>query len=528
MHERKQLLEQYKRQAKALLMNGETIQAIAFSKDILKKIPDFPELSILLSHAYQQNAEFENMLKCIVSALKLNTEQQLLKLRYIECLLYSGETAIAISTIDNLLVTTQTQQSIKDPEMLTKLAELYLHCCQYKKVVSCYQQALNLRPEEPKYLYNLASSLLIMGDFEKARELLEKVISIQTDDFDAYYARSSLSKKNNNDNNIKQLQRLFSRQNNSNQAFITLGYSLAKEFEDLAEHEKSFYYLQQAAKKRRQQLSYRVKNDVMSMNKISEVFSEETIKNNNSDNHETPIFIVGLPRSGTTLVERILSNHTKVAGLGEINNFAFSLINTVGANKGKMDLIEKSLNIDFNLLATRYTHATKGYGVKGDYLIDKTPLNFLYLGLIKKAFPAAKIIHIKRHPLASCYAMYKTLFRMGYPFSYSLDDLAEYYIAYNDLMCHWQQLFGDGFLDVEYRMLVNNPEKEVSRMLKYCQLPQQEGLVNIKENFAPSATASLAQVRQPIYKTSVDLWRNYAEQLKPLREKLQNRGICCE
>lgn len=515
--------EQHLNKIKQLLLQNKSDQAISCCLDILKNQPDNVALSILLSQAYQQNTEFDEMLSCILNSDKINVDNLLIKLRLVECFLYAGETAKAILLLDEL-----EQKKIQNDQFYAKLAELYLHCAQHEKVVKCYQQANQLCPDKSTYQYNLASSLMSVGDFYQAESLLETVINNKPDDFDAYYSRSVLSKKNSINNHIDELELLISKYQNP-QAEITLGYALAKELEDIGEYDKSFKYLQAAATQRRKKMQYQVQNDVNALNKIREVFNRKTLEESKvSDSESTPFFILGLPRSGTTLLERILSNHSEVGSLGEINNFAFSLMHTVGPNSGKLNLIEKSATVDFDLLARRYTHATRGYGISDKYLIDKTPLNFLYLGLIKQAFPRAKIIHLKRHPLDSCYAMYKTLFRMGYPFSYDYDDLAEYFCAYHDLMKHWRELYPDGFLDVEYHELVNSPQKEIRRLVQYCELDWQDEMMDFHQNSAPTATASLSQVRQPIYKTSVNRWKRYELQLRPLQDKLTSRGINCE
>ena len=164
-----------------------------------------------------------------------------------------------------------------------------------------------------------------------------------------------------------------------------------------------------------------------------------------------PIFVLGLPRSGTTLVDRIISAHGAVTSLGEVNDFAYAVIRAGYPAKTKQELIERSAKSDMESLGAEYWRALQGYGEPAPYLIDKTPANYLYLGLIGRSLPHAPLIHVRRHPLASCYAVYKTLFRMGYPFSYDLGDIARYYLAYHRLMEHWKELFPDRILDVQIR-----------------------------------------------------------------------------
>ncbi len=512
-------------QAKFLVSQSGLDSAIEFCQSTIGESADYIHLTILLSQLYQQNGLFDKMLALIRKLSKQHDHQNIVvNLRKCECLIYCSETKEAIELLDILSETYGNNHKV-----ISKIAELYIHCSQHKKVTLCHQKALNLKPDYSPYLYNLSFSKLTLGKIDEASELLERVILQSPTDFDAYYSRSTLSKATSNANHIEQLEKLKTNYSNNPHAQIALGFALGKEHEDTHAYEQAFKAIEYAAKLRKKSMQYQVKTDVDAMQAIQKTFSQKNlVKIEPSNNKESPIFILGLPRSGTTLVEQVLSSHSEIVSLGEVSSFAFSLIHSVGQNIGKMDLINKSITIDMQSLGERYIHAIKGYGKNAQYLIDKTPLNFLYIGLIKKALPQAKIVHLSRHPLDSCFAMFKTLFRMGYPFSYSLNDLAQYYVAYSQLMGHWRDTFKEGFFDLSYQSLVESPEEQIKKLLNYCQLEWQPKLMEFHKNRLPSATASASQIRQPIYKSSVEKWRNYENQLSPLKLLLESRGVNCD
>jgi hypothetical protein len=163
--------------------------------------------------------------------------------------------------------------------------------------------------------------------------------------------------------------------------------------------------------------------------------------------------------------------------------------------------------------------------VDAPYFVDKTPVNFLYIGLIAKALPGASIIHVRRHPVDACLSMYRALFGTGYPFSYDLDDLTEYYIAYDTLMRHWQAVFPEFILDVSYEDMVENQEAVSKRVIAHCGLDWEPSCLDFETNSAPVATASAAQVRKPIYRDALARWRRFENQLSPLIERLRDAGI---
>lgn len=406
---------------------------------------------------------------------------------------------------------------------------MYLQCGQHHQAGRCYQRSLELQPSNSDYLYNLAASKTALGQLEDAEKLFTRAIKLNPRDHGAWLNRSGLKKQTADNNHVEQLKFVKSRLAEDDQGQVQISYALAKELEDLKQYKESFQYLQHGSHRRRLGMQYDVQEDEQAMAAIAAQFNAERLAGSRPGfDSDRPIFILGLPRSGTTLVDRIISSHSRVTSLGEHNTLALAVTNLAapdGSIPGKLELIRQSTQIDISTLGQRYCDGIAGFGNSSDRLVDKTPLNFLFLGLIHLALPGAKIIHLRRQPMDVCYAIYKTLFRAGYPFSYSLQETGRYYIAYSRLMSHWREIIPESFLEVDYENVVSDLEGETRRMLAYLDLPWEAACLDFHHHHGPAATASAAQVRQPVYSSSVGLWRKYEQQLTPFANKLREHGI---
>ena len=310
-------------------------------------------------------------------------------------------------------------------------------------------------------------------------------------------------------------------------------YALAKELEDLGDYDEAFKFLEKGASLRRKNQRYDLQDDIKIFTAIKDAFTRESVEAANGNGHvsDAPIFVLGLPRTGSTLVERIISSHSMVTSAGELNDFAIELLKLIAAdNEGKqpsrLDLPRASLTVDMNRLGQNYVRAVKPLTGDASRFIDKLPLNSLYIGLIYLALPNAKVVHVNRHPVDACFAMYKYLFKNAYPFSYDLDELGEYYIQHHRLMAHWRVILPDGWLyDIQYEDIVTDQKKATENLLDYLDLEWEDSCLEFYLNEQASMTGSASQVREPLYKSSVGKWSYYERQLLPLVDKLKNAGI---
>lgn len=242
-------------------------------------------------------------------------------------------------------------------------------------------------------------------------------------------------------------------------------------------------------------------------------------------------FIVGMPRSGTTLVEKLLGSHHGVAMGGELNAFSSAMMTEVAKREkpGSVhDAIARAASCDVAAMGQRYLTAVSGYRQENTMLTDKLPLNFLYLGLVHKALPQARIIHVERQPMDTLWSVYKHLFTHAYPFSYNLEEIAGYYSAYRRLMTHWQTLLGDSILNVSYEALVAGPTAETRRITNFCDIPYDPACLNFYQRETQVTTGSAVQVRQPVNDRSVGQWKRFSSQQAGVRDTLIGTGLLDE
>lgn len=257
-------------------------------------------------------------------------------------------------------------------------------------------------------------------------------------------------------------------------------------------------------------MAYRVDDDVAVIDHIRAVFNAEYFRRATRGHQSLrPIFVVGLPCSGATLAERILGSHSEVASLGEVGDFELTLGRLAHGATDRRSLVDASARLDPARLGAEYERSIMGYLASAPRLIDRTPLNFLHLGLIGTALPNARLVHVRRNPMDNCLLMHKTWSSDAYPFSCDLNDLAAYYIAYHGLMEHWRAVIPGAFLDVDYEALVMSEERESRRLFEFCGLKWEHTCLEC----------------DPTYHNAVDRWRKYETQLAPLAQRLRDAEI---
>ena len=404
------------------------------------------------------------------------------------------------------------------------LGILYHDVGQLKMAIDSIKMAIKINPENAdthKYLGNTFQS---NGQIDEAIKCYEKALSINPFHADAHRNLSTIKNYIHDDDQINLMQDLLLNGNLSQSDLVHINFALAKANEDLGKKDDLFKSLNEGNRLRKEELNYSLNKDLDDHSNLKRLInmnpsnSKESVKFKSSKIR--PIFIVGMPRSGTSLVEQILSSHQKIHGAGELS----TLNNLIVPIISDYILKDKKVTEDSYLsVRNDYLSYISRLNVSETIITDKMPTNFRYIGFILKAFPEAKIIHLNRDSRAICWSIYKSYFPgEGLGWAFNMKDLAGYYNSYIDLMTFWHQLFPRKIYDICYEDLTTNQEEETRKLLKYCELEWDDNCLNFHNNKRAVKTTSSLQVRKKMYQGSSEVWKKYESYLQPLIKVLKN------
>ena len=403
----------------------------------------------------------------------------------------------------------------------------------HAEALEAFAAAVAAMPSVASYRFNLATSLTFNGRLDEAEQEYEACIARDPRHWKAHLALSQHRRQTTVRNHIERLRMLRAEHDRDPVATLYLDLALAKELEDLGEYPEAFRHLVSGKAAGGQLEQYQPERDSELFDALQSSFPGVRAEST-GDPSQQPIFVIGMPRSGTTLVDRILSSHPSVRSAGELQNFGVVLKRLSGSRTPALldpDTVQRALGIDPKALGRAYLESTRPGTDGSPHFVDKLPHNFLYAGFIARAFPSARIVCLRRDPVDACLSNFRQLFAAGNPYygySYDVLDTGRYYLQFDRLISHWQQVLPGRIHEVEYEALLADQEGQTRKLLEFCGLPWDDACLRFQDNEAPVATASVVQVREGLHQRSSGRWKRYASELVPLRSLLREGGLPVE
>ena len=396
----------------------------------------------------------------------------------------------------------------------------------YEAAVTAFETALNKQADNGGALAGLGHALKTIGRQEQAIDRYRSCVQSYPAFGEAWWSLANLKTFRFSDDEVAVMEQHVDQERLNDETRVNINFALGKAYEDRSDYDKAFHRYDSGNKLRRAHENYDpVQNEALH-DQIIEAITPQFIEENaaHAEQRNDPIFIVGLPRSGSTLIEQILASHSQVDGTHELPDLP-RVIRTINQwqihGKGYPVAVPLLEPVHIKELGEQYLNATDRYRKGAPRFTDKMPNNFSMVGLLALILPNAKIINARRHPLDSCMGSYKQLFYRGQSFTYDLVELGEYYLEYQRIMDHWNKILPGRVLDVHYENMVVNQEEETRRLIEFCELPWEDACLRFYETERAVNTASSEQVRQPIYSKSINAWRRFENHLGPLVEVLE-------
>ena len=500
----------------ALQLQGEIEKAIEWFNKAIAQDPEFAGAHINLGNALRELGRFEKAVAAYQHAIEIDPGLADTYYNLASLLIELGELEEAETNFKKAV-----EIDPRHKDAWNGLGNTLAYLGKIDESIGAYRQAIEIDPRHRSAFKGLGNVLSDMGEIEQAIDSYRMAIKIDPEYADVYRTISMNKTFAEYDDDIHSMETLYANKNLPDDKKMYLAFGLGKAFEDLGEYEKSMEFIIEAARLKRATIDYSISESEDLFSQIKSTFSLEFFadRQGTGDPDQTPIFILGMPRSGTSLVEQILASHPDVFGAGELKDLAVLTRNFGTADSprefpaGIVDLDSEGLED----LGKEYIARIRSRSVDTKYITDKLPPNFLRIGLIKAILPNAKIIHCTRDPMDVCLSLFKNYFSGAVNYSYDLTELGQYYNLYFNLMEYWRKTLPGFIYDLSYESLVADQENQIRKLLEYCHLPWNDACLDFHKTRRKVRTASNAQVRRPIYHDSVNLWKRYEQQLEPLR-----------
>ncbi len=409
-----------------------------------------------------------------------------------------------------------------DPEnglIWAELGTVLNKLANYKDGRDAYLKSIELKPDSPRVYLSLGHVYKTMGDIENSIESYKETIKHNNLSGEAYWSLANLKTYKFTNNEIEEMEKAL-KSEMSDIEKCQMYFALGKAYEVEKDFDNSFKNYSKGNKIKKDESEYSSMDTTDNTSKVIQFFNEKRLMQLSSSKtlDRDPIFVLGMPRSGSTLIDQIISSHSMVDGTQELPNIIKIAADLKRKNNLYPEILDEIDEDEITELGEKYLNGTRWARDSAPYFIDKMPNNFIHIGLIKTILPNAKIIDTRRDAMDTCFSCFKQFFARGQLFTYSLEDLGKYYSDYIKAMNHWHKVFGDQIYTVRYDNVINDTENTIKELIQYCELPFENECLEFYKSSRPVKTPSAEQVRQPIYKSGLNYWKNFEEHLQPLKK----------
>ena len=504
------------------LFAGKLAIAEKLCREYLKKDPTNVSAIRMLADVGIRIGRYDDAEKLLIRCLDLAPDFYLARNNYANLLFKTFRYREALAEIDQVIAAQPNK-----PSHLLLRASILARIGEAAAAIEIYERVLERYPKQPRTHMSLGHALKTVGRQADAIAAYQSAVKLAPGPGEAYWSLANLKTFTFDDAEIARMRREIDKGPESIDERYHLSFALGKALEDRGKYDESFHYYARGNAARRRTLRWDADEHARNLDEHKAYFSERFIAESEprGDPSAAPIFIVGLPRAGSTLLEQILASHSKVEGTMELPDI-ISIARRLSHKKSRSDKSQYPSVLgrmdagELAQLGAEYLRRSEIHRSGAPHFIDKMPNNFAHIGLIHLMLPNARIIDARRQAMACCFSGFKQLFASGQNFSYSQEEIARYYRDYVHFMEHWDRVLPGRVLRVDYENMVSNTEAEVRRVLDYCGLSFERSCLEFYRNDRAVRTASSEQVRQPIYSGAVEQWRNYERHLAPLKNRL--------
>ena len=507
----------------SFIHEGKMAKADLLCRDFLKHHPHDIEAMRLLAQIGSDLYIYEDAEFLLESCLIFDPDNIKIKFDYINILIKRQKFGEALHHAKDFY-----ESHPENINSLKVLATSLFRTDEYEKALELYDEILLKEPKNTDVLLSKGHLYKTSGDINKSIASYKNAYKVDKFFGDAYWSLANLKTYKFSKDEIKSLNSMLNDKFVSDDEKVFMHFALAKAYEDDENFKKSFEHYQKGNDYKHMKSMFNLKDFEIECKNQKEVCTKDLFETKKDWGFESsePIFILGLPRVGSTLIEQILSSHSSVDATHELPNIIASALKLNQRQIQNMesrypDILLGLSDPQLKLIGEKYVKDAEVFRSKGIYFIDKMPNNFKHIGLINLILPNAKIIDIRRNSMSACFSCYKQLFAEGQEFTYNLENLAGYYNGYVDLMEHWNEVLPNKILSINYEDVVNDFEISVQRILDYCELPFEKACLEFYKSKRSVKTPSAEQVRQPIYTSGMDYWKNYEPYLDDLKNNLK-------